>query len=222
MGAGWITALRKILIPAVLALSVAACSAQETSMNPAVVSQLAEHEQGRGLAKLNPAPTRAYDLEVLVQGAPGHFAQIEATAQFDVANEDQCGHINAVSGTAERITSNEVFALERIGDAQLRGTFYLDLMQDEDYYGRGVCQWEPTEVRVSLRATGADGETWFVAGLPRRNIQDGQPRKLYFWKGGYPVSGMADYPDFGSADPSRFAVDKQQELFVITLQARER
>ena len=188
-------------------------------MNPAFESPLAEHEQGRGLARLNPAPTRAYELEVSVHGAPGPFAQFEATAQYDVVNENECGHINAASGTAERITSNEAFALQRIGDAQFRGTFYLDRMLDEDYYGRGVCRWDPSEVRVSLRATGADGETYFVAGLPWQNIQDGQPRTLYFWKGGYPVSGMADYPDFGSADPGRFAAEKQEALFFITLHA---
>ena len=145
-------------------------------MNPAVESPLAEHEQGRGLARLNPSPKRAYTLVVTVKDAPGTFEAMTATAQYDVINENECGHINRSSGTAERITSNETFVLEKVSDTEYRGKFYLDLMQDEDYYGRGACHWELMEARIVLQATGAPGRSSASVSISRASGTSRQPR----------------------------------------------
>lgn len=210
--------MRQLLLPAVLLVSVAGCTVQER-MNPAAGSPLAEHEQGRGLARLNPSPKRAYTLVATVKDAPGTFEAMTATAQYDVINENACGHINRSSGTAERITSNETFVLEKVSDTEYRGKFYLDLMQDEDYYGRGVCHWELMEARIVLQATGAPGEAHFVAGLRLENVLENTPRTLYFTRRGYPARDVPDYPDFGRTDPTRFDIPLQKDLFSITLHA---
>lgn len=190
-------------------------------MNSAVGTPPVEQGQGRGLAKLNPAPKQAYTLIATVKDAPGTFEKMAATAQYDVTNENECGHINRSSGTAERITSNESFVLEKVSDTEYRGTFYLDLMQDDDYYGRGVCHWELMEARIVLQATGAPGETQFVAGLRMENLLENTPRTLYFTRRGYPARDMPDYPDFGSVDPTRYHTHLQKDLFSITLHAEE-
>jgi hypothetical protein len=64
---------------------------------------------GRGLAKLNPAPRKAYELTLRLKDAPGPFAVVSGVAQYDVVNEDQCGHVEPATGTASRITSQEGF-----------------------------------------------------------------------------------------------------------------
>lgn len=213
--------MRQILLPFLMALCISACSASESNMNQNP-SDAGLHpvEKDKGLAKLNPHPQRAYELTVALENAPGPFAFAEGRAQYDVVNEDQCGHVNPLSGTAERITSFESVALTKVSDTEYRGTVYVDLMQDEDYYGRGVCQWELQAVRANLRATGADGETWFGPAISFEQIVAGEPVELYFWKGRYPRSEMDNYPESGRERPDEFRPEIRDELFKVTLQAQ--
>ena len=76
---------------------------------------------GRGLAKLNPSPRKAYELVLRLKDAPGDFAVVEGVAQYDVINEDQCGHIEPATGTAARITSQEPVQLRKVADGEYRG-----------------------------------------------------------------------------------------------------
>ncbi|AJQ81660.1 hypothetical protein BRN52_02670 [Xanthomonas oryzae pv. oryzae] len=138
-------ALRQILTPSLLALLLTACNSPETSMtqthSPATeaTAEADVEAGGRGLAKLNPSPRKAYEVALTLNKAPGAFGLVEAAAQYDVSNEQQCGKIQPETGTACRITSQENVVLKKISETEYRGTVYLDLMQDEDYYGRGVC-----------------------------------------------------------------------------------
>lgn len=92
---------------------------------------------GRGLAKLNPNPRRAYELTLTLDKAPGAFAAVNGNAQYDVSNDRECGQIHPQTGVGQRITSSESISLKKVSEQQYRGVLYLDLMQDEDYYGRG-------------------------------------------------------------------------------------
>ena len=215
--------MRQMTIPCLMALCISACSASETSMNQNLSSEsgLQPVVQDRGLAKLNPNPKQAYEIVLTIENAPGPFAVVEGRAQYDVINEDECGHVNPTSGTAERITSNEPFVLKKVSDTEYRGTIYFDLMQDEDYYGRGVCRWEMTEVRAKLRASGAEGETYFVPSISRDKVVGGDVVNLYFWSGRYPRSEMDNFPAFGSADPTEFKPEIRDELFTVRIRAGE-
>lgn len=215
--------MRQTIVPSLLALCLSACGVSENRMNQPLPadSGLQPVVQDRGLAKLNPQPRRGVDVVLSIQGAPGPFAVIEANAQFDVVNEDECGHINTASGTAERITSQEPFVLQRVSDTEYRGRVYLDLMQDEDYYDRGVCRWELTAVYANLRATGAKDETLFRASLGIEQLRAGAPAEFYFWKGGYPRSSMDGYRDSGYPSPESFKPELRDELFKLTLQGTQ-
>jgi hypothetical protein len=88
-----------------------------------------------------PSSTRTeagYELVLTLKDAPGPFAVVEGVAQYDVSNHEDCGRVLWATGTASRITSQEPVELRKVGENEYRGTFYLDRMQDEDYYGRGV------------------------------------------------------------------------------------
>ena len=212
--------MRHILVPSLMALCITACSASEKHMNQTPEAGLQPVVQERGRAQLNPQPLRAYEITLLIENAPGPFAVAEGSAQYDVVNEDQCGNINAASGTAERITSHEPVVLTKVGESEYRGTVFLDRMLDADYYGRGTCRWELSAASVVLRATGAETETRFQPTIDARQILAGEPVALYFWKGGYPRSEMDNYPDSGMDSSEKFRPEIRNELFKMTLKAQ--
>lgn len=177
---------------------------------------------GRGLAKLNPSPSKAYELVLRLKNPPGDFAVIEGVAQYDVSNEDQCGYIEPETGVAARITSQEPVTLRKVGDNEYRGTVYLDRMLDEDYYGRGVCNWTFSGAGAMLKATGADGETRFLSFLNADPFVKGQTETRHYPRGDYPrVTDLPNYGATGQQDPSRFRPELQDALFSASLTANE-
>ena len=175
---------------------------------------------GRGLAKLNPAPRKAYELTLRLKDAPGPFAVVSGVAQYDVVNEEQCGHVEPATGTASRITSQEDVVLHKVSDAEYRGTVYLDLMQDEDYYGRGVCRWEFTGAGAMLKATGAEGETRFLSFIKADEFIKGDVSVRHYLPDDYPsVERLPNYGAAGQEDVSSYLPEFQENLFAVSLSA---
>lgn len=143
---------------------------------------------GRGLAKLNPSPQQGYELVLTLKDAPGPFAVVEGVAQYDARNYAACGRIVPATGTAGRITSQEPIALRQVGENEYRGTFYLDRMQDEDYYGRGVCHWALTGVGAMLRATTGEADMRFLTFIDKERMENESPLTLYYPKLIYPLA----------------------------------
>ncbi|SMQ93876.1 putative secreted protein [Xanthomonas fragariae] len=219
--------MRQILTPSLLALLLTACSAPETSMTqtPSPATEAAAEADveagGRGLVKLNPSPRKAFEVTLTLDKAPGAFGLVRGAAQYDVVNEQECGKIQHETGTAGRITSQEDFVLKKISDTEYRGTVYLDLMQDEDYYGRGVCHWEFSGASVLLKATGAEAETRFLSFIEAATVTGQQASTKYYWRERYPRSEMSDFPDMGKRDVEEFKPEIRDNLFTITLAAKE-
>lgn len=186
---------------------------------------------GHGLATLNPQPRRTYALVLAVGNAPGPFAHVQGVAQFDVSNEQECGRIQPETGRAGRITSQEPIVLNPSGNGQYRGLFHLDQLQDEDYYGRGVCQWQFTGAGVLLKATGAEQDTRFLAFVDARRLLAGEQVTLHYLRRDYPraaplagATGSAaidDFPATGEEDPDRYRPELRDQLFTLTLSAEE-
>lgn len=172
---------------------------------------------GRGLAKLNPAPKQAYELVLTLKDAPGPFAVAEGVAQYDASNYADCGRIVPATGTAGRITSQESVTLHKISENEYRGTFYLDRMLDEDYYGRGVCHWALTGVGAMLRATTGEADTRFLTYFKKERMNAGSPLTLYYPKVAYPRAELAaNYPASGKEDPSAYKEELRDALFSTT------
>lgn len=174
--------------------------------------------------KRNPNSVQAHRLRMRIQDAPGPLKVVVSATQHDVVtpeclpapNDNPGGHLSPIP------TNDIPFELERVSDTEYTGVFYADGMIDEDYHGHGVCRWELIQVQVQLKATGAEGETRFVASLSRDEIRPGRSKTIYFWKGahpGDPASSINDLPNFGQTDRSRMAAwVKDEDVFSVTLQ----
>jgi hypothetical protein len=214
------------------ALLMTACNRSEPAMSHDLSNAEADVAAGgRGLARLNPAPTRAYQVTLRIHGAPGTFQHVQGSAQYDVVNEEECGYIEPATGTASRITSQEPLELKRVSDSEYQGTLYLDRMLDQDYYGRGICRWEFTGAGALLKATGAHEETRFLTFVDAAELVAGRVHERHYPQDDFPrvhrieshphLTVPEDFASSGETDPHAFTPDLQDRLFSITVSAIE-
>ncbi len=171
--------------------------------------------------KERPDPQQPYQIVMTIENAPGPFAMIEGSAQYDVVNHNECGYIDPGTETIFRINTHPPIEWKPISEGQYEATVYADLMLDEDYYGRGVCRWKLTAASAMMRATGADTETRFLPGISAEEIIGGTPLILHFANMRYPRSGMDDFADFGEAEPGKYKPAIRDQLFTITMTPKD-
>lgn len=209
-----------ILPGLVFTLALAGCSPTGIDMTNAAPSSDAPARVVASEFRHNPQPRQAHRLTVKIDGAPGPFSQLLAMAQFDVANKECLPPPDANPGgyTSAVPTEDVEIPLTRVSDTEYQGTFYVDQMLDEDYYGRGVCRWELVEARLKMKASGAESETLFIPHAPRAALLAGEPQVNYFNKNTYPAVEMPNYPDIGTLDRTQFGPSiRDSDLFTITL-----
>lgn len=166
--------------------------------------------------KERPNPQKAHRIEMVIENAPGPFAVIEGAANYSVKNHFECGHIDPVPGIASRITTHPAIEWKPIGEGRYEATVYEDLIVDEDYYGRGVCRWELTEVSAMLKATASDKDTPFLASISVDEINKNASSAAYFWGGAYPTdAGYEGLSVYGASDIEKFKPELRQDVFMI-------
>ena len=207
--------MRASLIAVVLpcAISLAACTPSRSDTDPS-----SSHARSGPLRQLNPSPMQGYRIRLTIQDAPGPLVLTDATAQYDVVNEVQCGKQRPTGGLY-RMVSNEVLPLRKVDDVTYEGVVYLDQILDGDYYGYGACKWELSEVRAGLSATGSTGETRFAPYFSSESVQSLDSETRYFWKARYPRSDVDDFTSFGETDRTRIKSELQNQLFTMTWSA---
>ena len=127
---------------------------------------------------------------------------------------------------AFRINAHPEFEWKKIAETEYEGVVYADQVVDEDYYGRGVCNWRFTFANASLSATGDLRETRFQPNIEAEEIAAGQSVTWYFWKERYLVntplpSNGKGFADFGQKNLDAVPVDRRHEFFTITLMPTE-
>lgn len=207
-----------------LALSLSACSAPETAMTTQTdpIPGAAGPDPAALAAKFqrNPAPKRAYRVLLKVAQAPGPLANVRGFAQYEAPD---CVYIpDPVAGVPTHPMKALDLEFSRVDDTTYAATVYADAMLDEDYLGKGVCHWQVASVNAQLKASGEQAETSFVSNLLGSEVQAQQERTKYYAKAHYPRSEtVSDFPDAGAADPARFQPELRNELFTITMTAKE-
>jgi hypothetical protein len=124
--------------------------------------------------KLNPHPVQRYELTATVD-APGPFDSVTGYVSYDVTNVE-CVPKDAWEGARNVPGSSHTFELTRVDDHTWKGYFYRDLLQDEDYFGLGICHWELGTVSPVFVVHGQS----FNSGLMLPEVVGGQPNTRYF------------------------------------------
>ncbi|RYH55861.1 MAG: hypothetical protein EON54_12470 [Alcaligenaceae bacterium] len=154
--------------------------------------------------QFNPHPKMRYEITLTVQDAPGRFDAVDASVDYQVANE-QCVPLAPVSGARLSPRKHLPVALVPVSANVFKGEFYLDRLADQDYYGLGVCRWSVTGAGATLRV----GGTEFSAPIFIEDILAKRPASRFFSALSYRESaplpqGQEPWVDVGSAKQSDF------------------
>lgn len=164
--------------------------------------------------KLNPHPRMRYEITVTVKGAPGELTSIAGHVDYVVTNPSSVP-LTPISGATLPPETELPVAFERVGPDTYKGVVYIDQIQDEDYFGLGMCHW-------SIVATAPDfihGKVNFSPAIYRKDILAGNEVVKYFSFKSY-ENADDSRTDGGSPDKSAF--NDPSRTFSITLKASEK
>ncbi|MEW5836522.1 MAG: hypothetical protein AB1832_15780 [Pseudomonadota bacterium] len=166
--------------------------------------------------KQNPHPKQAYDITVTLRDAPGPFDSVRGEMAFEVENHE-CVPQDPFSGARKVPTHYPAFELRPAGDGTYRGTVYLDLLRDSDYFGLGRCRWHFTGLLASFQAYGVR----FVGTITDEDVRSGEPTTQFIAK---KLFRPSDIEDFGvnGVPMSDYVRAHPDDFFSMTLIAKER
>ncbi|GLQ93038.1 hypothetical protein [Dyella acidisoli] len=167
--------------------------------------------------KHNTNPKVRYEITLTIKDAPGLFDSVTGFMQYDVANE-QCTPYERFTGIYRTPPGQSPpIAFSRVSDNQYKGTLHLDLLQDEDYYGLGVCHWSMTAAIARLKFQ----EATFSPDISQKQIVAQQSVTIYFPKSGYGDNSIKDMHYAGST-MSETVAHYRDDFFSVTLSSKER
>lgn len=168
--------------------------------------------------KLNPQPKMRYELTLTVHDAPGPFESVTGFMQYEVQNEQACVPADAISGHHQRLSIDPDVEFKRVGDSQTyKGTVYLDLVQDSDYYSLGVCRWKMVGFSAVMKA----GEVTFNPYISGEQVAKMQPKTEFFAKSYFSDPTVIKNTHTGGVPMSEFVTRNPGNFFSTTLTAKE-
>jgi hypothetical protein len=186
-----------------LLLSLAAVSACGSSINTPDI-------------KHNPNPKNRYEITMVIKDAPGPFDSVTGFMQYDVSNE-QCAPFEKFIGIYRKPPGqNPPISFTRIGNDEYKGTLYLDLLKDEDYYGKGACHWSMVAAIVRLKFQ----EGTFSQYILQEHIVSQQSTTMFFPKNRYGDNSIKDM-SYNGTTMSDIVAQYRDEFFSVTLSAEE-
>ena len=199
-------------------LSLNACGGSEKSMSI--------QEQTEARFQLNPHPKQAYRLKIKINDAPGPLVSMNNTYVRYMARD--CSYvINHIEGVTSHPRKYVDIPLRQVGKNEYEASFYFDAVQDEDYFGEGVCHWKPDGFGGRFKATGKEEETGFTISDVMRNLLEKKTLTKYYWKWSYPYftredgSISPDFVNFGITSPELYSAEEHKEMFTITVTLEE-
>jgi len=165
--------------------------------------------------KQNPHPKQRYDITLKIDGAPGPFDAITGSVDYRVSN-GRCVPLTPISGATLEPEKNVPLVFTRVSDNVYKGTLYIDLFLDEDYYGLGVCHWDVVAAGIDLTI----GKLDFSPSIFLDDIKSGKPVIRYFSRRAYLEYRNTSLVDIGNAHRDDFKEDAPH-TFSTTLTAEE-
>ena len=199
-------------------LSLNACGGSEKSMSI--------QEQTEARFQLDPHPKPAHRLKIKINDAPGPLVSMNNTYIRYMARD--CSYvINHIEGVTSHPRKYVDIPLRQVGKNEYEASFYFDAVQDEDYFGEGVCHWKPDGFGGTFKATGKEEETGFTISDVMRNLLEKKTLTKYYWKWSYPYftredgSISPDFVNFGITSPELYSAEEHKEMFTITVTLEE-
>ncbi|WP_333680350.1 hypothetical protein [Dyella sp.] len=166
--------------------------------------------------KHSPHPKMRYEITLMIKDAPGPFESVKGYMLYKVVNE-QCSPFEEFAGIYRPPPDQDLpFTLTRVNNQEYKGVIYLDLLQDADYYGKGVCHWNMPFVLANLKV----GEVTFAPDMSQSQIIQQQSIPQYFPKKAYGDNSIKNMGYAGST-MSDVVARYREEFFSITLSAKE-
>jgi hypothetical protein len=165
---------------------------------------------------INESPKSAYLLDFKILVHPGPFKNIKISAFHRVKNSE-CVKAQPLSGAVLPPELHVPLTAKKVGDEHYQAVFHLDALQNDDYFGLGVCRWKLQNLIVEFESP----TTKFLATWPngKDGKQDALPQSDYYLQ--------ADYfkkPDVGTVvfgEGPDFYLEKMGPKFRVTLSARK-
>ncbi len=164
--------------------------------------------------KQNPHPKMRYEITVTTHDAPGPFDSVEVSAGYDVDNT-QCVPLSPGSGATIAPEKVVPLTLTQVNGDTYTVVVYVDQLQDEDYYGLGVCHWKLTSVDAGLRVK----KSIVIAGLTLHELLSQQPVTRYFSNLNFTDDQLRG-PDTGNPAREDFE-DDAARTFSVTVSSKE-
>ncbi|TPG11783.1 hypothetical protein EAH75_10875 [Rhodanobacter glycinis] len=169
--------------------------------------------------KQNPHPKMRYEITMTIQGAPGPFDSVSGFVQYKVSN-GHCVPLTPISGATLPPESRIPISFTRVSDNLYKGVIYTDLMQDDDYYGLGVCHWSVVAASADLKIK----TTALSPAIFHDDIVAQKSVATYFVNSDYLDNSSANGEErVVSGNPNRafYLPASRTDLFSIALAAKE-
>jgi hypothetical protein len=167
--------------------------------------------------KQNPHPVKRYEITMTIDGAPGPFDGVSGFMQYDISNED-CAPRDLVSQVRVTPIKSPPIVFTRVSDLTYTGTVFLDFLQDENYYGLGVCHWKMTAAIADLKIKGSGAE--FSPDISFDEIVAQKPVTKYFAKQLFSDTNPSESA-VGGVPMSETVSKYRSDYFSITLTTKE-
>lgn len=209
-----------ILLLSAAFLSTASLSACSES------NKMSIQQQTEARFKLNPEPKQAYRVRIKINDAPG---RLKPTGDMYIGYAARnCSYtISKLAGATASPEKNIPIKMDLVGNDEYEMLFYADAVLNEDYFGEGICRWQPENFGASFKATGKAEETEFNISDVMENLTKTNTLTKYYWKGAYPYflnndgSIYNDHNVVSSGNSTdqldNFSVEQQKNLFTITV-----
>lgn len=164
--------------------------------------------------KMNANPRMRYEISVSFKDAPHGFDAVSAHVDYQVSNR-ACVPMTPVAGVTVPPSKRVPVQLKPVGPTQYVGEIYADLIQDEDYYGKGVCHWTVTGAAVEASVK----RLRFAAVLFGADLFQQKEVTRYYANRAFDEADHAIVTD-GNSDRNRF--EQPDQTFSITVRAVEK
>lgn len=99
--------------------------------------------------KKNPHPVQRYEV-IATANAPGPWDSVHGYIGYEVSNPDCTPKDKFLGVHAMPPVVGTEIEMTRVGEKTWKGYFYRDAMQDEDYFGLGMCHWDVASVSANF------------------------------------------------------------------------